>query len=71
LLCDEERARLPAEDVAAAYLGQGSGELGTPHNDELAGGSLLHVPVRWADGSATEWTVVREDGPRICGISAG
>jgi hypothetical protein len=70
LLCDEERARLRAEDVAAAYLRQGPGELGTPHGDEVADGSILHLPVRWADGSATEWTVVREDGPRVCGTAA-
>lgn len=67
LLCDDERARLEAEDVGPAYLGQGPGEIGTPHGDDVAQGSVLHVPVRWADGSSTEWAVVREDGPRVCG----
>ena len=69
LLCDEERTRLRAEDVADEYLGAGPGEVGTPHPDEVFDGSILHVPVEWADGSVKEWTVVREDGPRICGTT--
>ena len=34
---------------------------------EAAGDGQLRVDVRWADGTTTEWTVVGEDGPRICG----
>jgi hypothetical protein len=70
LLCQAERARLQADEVAGAYLGEAPGELSTPHGDEVADGSVLHVPVRWADDSSTEWTVIGEDGPRICGIAA-
>ncbi len=70
LLCQAERANLSPASVGPTYLGEGPGQIGTPHGDEVSDGSVLHVPVRWADGSSTEWTVIGEDGPRICGISA-
>ena len=65
LLCDEERARLAPDEVAGAYLaGDGGHVVGTQEAD---GGSEQHVRVGWDDGSASTLTVVREDGPRICG----
>jgi hypothetical protein len=70
LLCEEERARLEPGKVAQAYLGEGPAEVGAPREED-GGGSVVHVPVRWADGSSTEWTVIREDGPRVCGVAAG
>ena len=71
LLCDDERARLRTGEVARAYLRELPADLGTPHGDEGGDRSLLHVPLRWADGSSTEWTVISEGGPRICGITGG
>ena len=29
----------------------------------------LRVQVRWADDTTSEWTVIGEDGPRVCGTS--
>jgi hypothetical protein len=63
LLCDEERARLQAEDVAAAYL---AGREGRVYGAETDGG-IVRVRVAWDDGADTPWVVVNEDGPRICG----
>ena len=64
LLCEEERARLEPGEVAGAYLGEGSPELGEPGRD----GDARLVPVRWEDGSTSEFTVIGEDGLRVCGI---
>jgi hypothetical protein len=64
LLCQEERRRLTPAEVAAAYLGEGTGELGTVRED----GDARIVPVEWSDGTTTELTVVGEDGLKICGV---
>ena len=66
LLCQEERIRLSAEEVTAAYLGEGAGRVGTPTRD----GDARLVPVEWSDGTTTELTVIGEDGLRICGVAA-
>ena len=65
LLCQEERIRLSADEVAAAYLGDGVGRVGTPTRD----GEARLVPVEWSDGTTTELTVIGEDGLRICGTT--
>ena len=36
---------------------------------EAAGEGELRVQVRWADDTTSEWTVIGEDGPRVCGTS--
>jgi len=64
LLCEDERARLEPGQVAGAYLGEGDPELGEPGRN----GDARLVPVRWADGTTSELTVIGEDGLRICGI---
>ncbi|SDE90178.1 hypothetical protein SAMN05660485_02053 [Blastococcus fimeti] len=64
LLCEEERARLEPAEVAGAYLGEGTPELGEVGRD----GDARLVPVRWSDGTTSELTVIGEDGLRICGI---
>jgi hypothetical protein len=66
LLCQEERVRLSPEEVAGAYLREGAPELG-PVRDN---GDARLVPVQWSDGTTTELTVVGENGPRVCGVSA-
>ncbi len=64
LLCEDERARLTPDEIAGAYdVGEGTPELGEPGRN----GDARLVPVRWADGTTSEVTVVGEDGLRICG----
>jgi hypothetical protein len=65
LLCQDERIRLSPEEVAGAYLGEGTGELGTAR--EVDGARI--VPVEWSDGTRSELTVIGEDGPRVCGVT--
>lgn len=64
LLCEDERARLEPGEVAGAYLGEGTPELG----DVVRDGDARLVPVRWSDGTTSELTVIGEDGLRICGV---
>jgi hypothetical protein len=67
LLCQAERANLSAESVAPAYLDQLPGRV---VGSDAAGEGQLRVEVRWADGSRSQWLVISEDGPRICGATA-
>ena len=67
LLCEAERAGLPPEGVAAAYVAEPPGRV--VGSEAADGGAAQHVEVRWSDGSTAEWTVIREDGPRICGTT--
>ena len=67
LLCEAERAQTLPEDVAATYLpGTTSRVVGT---EASGSGSERLVEVRWADGGTAAWTVVSENGPRICGVA--
>jgi hypothetical protein len=66
LLCQAERVRLTPDEVAGAYLGEGTGEVGAVRGD----GDARRVPVQWSDGTTSELTVVGEDGPRVCGVTA-
>jgi hypothetical protein len=66
LLCDRERARLAPDKVPEAYL---VGEGGRVVDTEEDRDSVQHVRVTWDDGSASTLTIVREDGPRVCGIN--
>lgn len=65
LLCEAERADSSPESVGGAYL---AGTPGRIVGSDAAADGQVRVEVRWADGSTTEWTVISEDGPRICGI---
>jgi hypothetical protein len=66
LLCQAEQARLGPDEVGAAYLGEGGGEVGEVRQD----GDARLVTVHWADGSS-EFTVIGEDGLRVCGVTPG
>jgi hypothetical protein len=66
LLCQAEQARLAPGEVAGAYLGEGSGEVGAARQDDT---DARQVPVEWADGTTTVLTVIGEDGLRICGTT--
>ena len=65
LLCQDERDRLAPDEVAAAYVGEGSPEFGEPGRD----GEVRLVPVTWDDDSVSTFTVIGEDGLRVCGIA--
>ena len=69
LLCEAEGARLAPDEVAGAYLVGENGHVVDSEEAEVAGNSVQQVTVGWDDGSASTLTVVRQDGPRICGIS--
>ena len=69
LLCEEERARLQPGDVAAEYLGKGTGRVVDSVDGEVDGGAVQLVEVAWADGPASEIVVVSEKGPRVCGLA--
>ena len=66
LLCQAQLAELPPEDVVATYLAETPGRV---VGAEAAGEGELRVQVRWADDTTSEWTVIGEDGPRVCGTS--
>jgi hypothetical protein len=67
LLCEAERANLSPDSVPPAYLDQTPGRV--VGSDAATEGQLV-VDVRWADGSRSQWVVISEDGPRICGATA-
>jgi len=67
LLCDDERARLAPDEVAAAYVGDGVGEVEGAEEATVDGEPAQRVLVGWADGATTELLVVNEGGARICG----
>ena len=66
LLCEAERANLSPAGVAPAYLDELPGEV---VGSDAAREGQLRVEVRWAGGSRSQWIVVGEDGPRICGAT--
>ena len=70
LLCESERDRGDAEEVAAGYVQPGTAEIADVTPGEVDGTDVQRVLVRWDDGAAgtgTTVTVVLEDGPRVCG----
>jgi hypothetical protein len=67
LLCEAERARVPAEGVVVEYGSTGSGEITTVTEEEAPGGIVHEVGVEWSDGSESVLVIVGENGPRICG----
>jgi hypothetical protein len=66
LLCEGERAAVPPEGLAHTYLAETPGRV---VGAEAAGEGELRVQVRWADDTTSEWTVIGEDGPRVCGTT--
>ena len=69
LLCQEERAELSPDDVAARYLGEGAGTVVGVSDAEVDGDRAQRVRVDWAGGGSTDVTVVNADGPRVCGVT--
>jgi hypothetical protein len=71
LLCEDERARVAADEIADEYGLAGSGSVQSAEEIEVDGAPRYLVQVRWSDGGSSELTVVNEDGPSICGVTAG
>jgi hypothetical protein len=69
LLCEAERARLAPDEVAGEYHRAGPGEIVGTRRAEVDGGAVQEVRVRWADGAESEFVVLSERGPRVCGTS--
>jgi hypothetical protein len=67
LLCEQERARVGADEVAGEYLGAEPGRVVGVEEAEVDDSTVVQVRVQWDDGSATQWVVVNESGPRLCG----
>ena len=66
LLCQAERVNLSPAGIAPVYLAETPGRI---VGADAAGDGQLRVEVRWADGATTAWTVIGEDGPRVCGVA--
>ena len=64
LLCEIERERVAEQEVAGEYLGATPGEV-VGSSDA---GRRQVVQVRWADGTDSGFTVISENGARICGV---
>ena len=74
LLCDDERARVLPDQLADAYLREGTPTVVGARETEHEGGPAQLVDVRWGEGAAavtTELLVVPEGGTKVCGTSAG
>jgi len=66
LLCQDQRANLSSASVGSVYVAETPGRV---VGADAAGDGKLRVEVSWADGTTSEWTVISEDGPRICGTT--
>ena len=71
LLCEQERARVAPEQVAAEYAPGGTGRITGTTAAEVDGDPVQQVAVHWSDGSSSTLTVVSQDGARTCGTTAG
>jgi hypothetical protein len=71
LLCEVERARLAPDEVAGEYEGAAPGEIVGTEKAEVDGGAVQAVRVRWDDGAESEFVVLSESGPHVCGTSQG
>jgi hypothetical protein len=69
LLCGEVRAGLEAAEVPAEYRPALPARVIGSEKTEVDGTSVVEVRVRGADGATTTFTVLSEDGPRLCGVA--
>jgi len=74
LICDDERARLAPDELADAYLQEGTPTVTGSRDGEYDGDPAQLVGVRWGEGAGattTEIVVVPEGGTKVCGTRAG
>ena len=69
LLCEDERARIAPDEVAAESLLSGSATVVGAQDDELEGGRVQQVEIEDADGGTARLAVIAENGARVCGIT--
>lgn len=69
LLCEELRATTDPGEVPAAYRGPVPARVTGSVEAERDGAPVYEVAVAWADGTTTSFTVINENGPRLCGVS--
>jgi hypothetical protein len=53
--------------VAGEYLTGDDGRVVDAAEGRRDGDAVELVTVRWADGGTSQWTVIAEKGPRVCG----
>lgn len=70
LLCEALRRDTEAGEVPAGYRGELPARVTGSRETERDGTAVVEVEVAWADGAATTFTVINEDGPHLCGTSA-
>jgi len=68
LLCAQEAGRLTEGDVAPAYLKGDGGQVVDVDGAEVDGKPVERVRVAWKDGSTSTFTLVPEDGARVCAL---
>jgi hypothetical protein len=68
LLCADLRAQTAAGKVPAEYRLPLPARVVGSREAEVDGAPVYEVEVRWADGTATAFTVINEDGPHLCGM---
>lgn len=74
LICDDERARLAPDELADAYLQEGTPTVTGTRDGEYDGNPAQLVDVRWGEGAGattTEILVVPEGGTKVCGSTLG
>ncbi len=69
LLCEQERARLDEDDVGRTYLSGEGGKVVGSAEAEVDGEPAQEVRVEWDGGSRSTLIVVRDGGPRVCGVT--
>ena len=71
LLCTDVRAGLDAGEVPPEYRVALPGRVVGSAETEVDGAPVVEVEVRGNDGATTSFTVVNQEGPHLCGVSAG
>jgi hypothetical protein len=70
LICDDVRAAVPPDQLAAEYLQPGTPQVTGTQSSEYEGAPAELVTVRWDDAgtvTTTELTLVPEGGTKVCG----
>jgi hypothetical protein len=71
LLCEDERARVAPEDIAAEYLeGDGLGSVVAVQEAEFEGAPSRELDIEWPGGGRARYVVINSDGPHVCGATA-
>jgi hypothetical protein len=73
LICDDVRAAVPPDQLAAQYLHPGVPQVTGAESSEYAGSPAELVTVRWDDAGSvttTVLTLVPEGGTKVCGTTA-